>query len=269
MIKSTEIVKKRILAALLLTALSAAPAFAAHPLVSDDTGTHGWGKYQLEVNGEAGFDRQKQEGVETRTSSQQVAAILSAGLGERVDLVLGLPWQWNREKQDGSLISAGNGVGDASLEVKWRFWELEGFSLAIKPGLTLPTGDEDRGQGTGRVSGGVTLITTKEIAPVTIHLNTAYFRNEYGLESDRQANRRDIIRASLAALTEIVKNLQLTAEAGTESNCDRGSRTWPAFVTVGVIYSLRDNIDIDMGVKYGLNDPATDLALLAGASIHF
>jgi hypothetical protein len=166
-------------------------------------------------------------------------------------------------------MSAENGVGDASLELKWRFFEREGFSLAIKPGVTLPTGDEERGLGNGRIAGGVTMIATKEMAPVTMHLNASYFRNEYGLESDRQANRNDICSASVAALVEVVKNLQLAAEIGLESNSCRASNTWPAFIIGGVIYSLRDNIDLDLGVKRGLNEQATDLTLLAGFSMHF
>jgi hypothetical protein len=84
--------KGSIFTALLMTILFVAPAFASHPLVSDDTGTHGWGNFQLEINSEAGFDRQKQDGVEIKASTQQVAAILTAGLSERVDLVFGLPW---------------------------------------------------------------------------------------------------------------------------------------------------------------------------------
>jgi hypothetical protein len=258
-----------IAAGILLGILAAGEAFAAHPLVGDDTGTHGLGKYQLEVNGEAGFDRQKQGGVETKTASQQVATIVSAGLDETVDLVVGIPWQWTRVKQDGSLVAQDNGAGDASLEVKWRFYEQPGFSLAVKPGLLLPTGDAARGFGTGRIGGSIFLIATRELAPVTLHLNAGYVRNEFRRDEDRQANRNDIMRASLSTLTEVVKNLQLAAEIGLESNSDRTSRTWPAFILGGLIYSVRDNIELDFGIKHGLNEPATDLSLLAGLSVHF
>lgn len=253
--------------ALLLATLFVSPAFAAHPLVSDDTATHGPGKYQLEVNSEAGFDRQRQDSLES--SAQQVAAILSAGLGDRLDLVVGLPWQRMRAKQSGTLVQGGNGVGDVSLEVKWRFFEAAGFSLAVKPGVTLPSGDEDRGFGNGRFSGGVTMIATKELAPFTLHLNGAYVRNEFAREDDRQTRCRDGVRASLAALAGVAKNLQLAAEIALEKNSDRKKGTWPASVVGGAIYSLRDDLDVDLGVKLGLNEPATDLGVLAGFSLHF
>lgn len=260
---------KKIVCSAVLVTVFAVRAMAAHPLVGDDTTTHGWGKYQLELNSEAGFDRQKQAGVETRTSSRQVATIITAGLGERVDIVFGVPLQWIREKENGSLTASEKGVGDVSLEMKWRFFEKDGFSLAVKPVMTLPTGDEERGLGNGRISGGVTMIATKALAPITMHLNASYFRNEYGLESDRQANRNYVYRTSLSAMYEAARNLQLVAETCLESNVDRSSRTWPAFATVGAIYSLSDSLDLDLGIKGGLNDPATDLTLLAGLSMHF
>ena len=152
--------RRKVFCALLLTLLSAPSAFAAHPLVTDDTGTHGPGRYQLELNGEFSTDRQVSGGITTRADGSQLAAIISAGLGETVDLVVGIPWQWTREKQNNALLTGGNGVGDASLEIKWRFFEREGCSLAVKPGMTVPTGDEERGFGTGRISGGVSLIAT-------------------------------------------------------------------------------------------------------------
>jgi hypothetical protein len=33
--------------------------------------------------------------------------------------------------------------------VKWRFYEKDGLSFAIKPGIILPTGEEDKGLGDG------------------------------------------------------------------------------------------------------------------------
>jgi len=41
---------KKILTGLAITLLTAGVAFGAHPLITDDTGTQGKGKFQLEVN---------------------------------------------------------------------------------------------------------------------------------------------------------------------------------------------------------------------------
>ncbi|MDI6762198.1 MAG: transporter [Thermodesulfobacteriota bacterium] len=53
-----------------------------------------------------------------------------------------------REKRDGE--QAERGLSDFSFGLKWRFYEIEGFSFALKPGITLPTGNEKKGLGTGR-----------------------------------------------------------------------------------------------------------------------
>jgi hypothetical protein len=113
------------------------------------------------------------------------------------------------------------------------------------------------------------VIAVMDLFPVIFSLNASYFRNEYGREVNRQSCRRDIRRASLAVQGEVVRNVQLAGEAGLETNSDRTSRIWPAFATGGIIYSLRENMDLDFGVKAGLNDPAPDLVFLAGMSVHF
>ena len=122
-------------------------AFATHPLITDDAGTIGAGKTQLEVNGEYGHE--KEDGVTIETT--QGAASLSYGLNESMDLVIGLPYQHVRATDD-TTIMTDNGFSDTSLEVKWRFYEHDDLSLAIKPGITLPTGDDEAGFGAGKVS---------------------------------------------------------------------------------------------------------------------
>ena len=46
-------------------------------------------------------------------------------------------------------------------------------------------------------------------------------------------------------------------------------KKFACIATGGIIYSLRENMDLDFGVKAGLNDPAPDLVFLAGMSVHF
>jgi hypothetical protein len=100
-------------------------------------------------------------------------------------------------------------------------------------------------------------------------VNAAFTRNEFKLDADKEANRHDIWHASAAATWEMVKDLQLVANFGMESNGDNGSKKWPAFILGGVIYSVSENIDFDLGVKAGLNSPEPDLSLLTGVAYRF
>lgn len=259
---------KLLVAGVVVVGLSGS-AFAAHPLITDDTGTQGRGKYQLEFNGQVSRDRETFDGVETREIGAETVAAFSAGLHDSVDLVVGAPWVWSRIKEDGVVTGDENGSGDLSLELKWRFFEYKGFSLAVKPGMTLPSGNESRGLGNGKMSYGVTMIASQELAPFTLHANAAYSHNEFRLDADKGSNRRDIWHASVAVTCEVVKDLKVVANVGMETNGDRGSNAWPAFILGGVIYSVTDSLDLDLGAKGGLNGPEPDLALLAGIAYRF
>lgn len=238
--------------------------FAAHPLITDDTGTQGKGKFLLEVNSEVNYDKESEAGVKSKTTGGGVGTILSYGIIDNVDIVLGIPYQWFKVKEDGETISREKGLSDISLELKWRFYEREGWSFALKPGVTFPTGIEKKDLGTGRVTYGMFFITTKEIDPLAFHLNLGYTRNENKLDE-----RKDIWHISLASEWELIKDLKLVANIGVERNPDKTSNRPPAFILGGFIYCIAENFDIDIGLKGGLNKPETDLTILAGIAWRF
>lgn len=239
-------------------------AFAAHPLITDDTGTQGKGKFQAEVNSEFRYDKETEEGVTTKETGGEVATVLSYGVTDNIDIVLCFPYQWFKIKEDREVISKENGISDISLEVKWRFFEKDGLSFALKPGITLPTGDEKKGLGIGKVTYSMFFITTKEMKPWAYHLNLGYIRNENKVDE-----RRDIWHGSLASEVEVIKDLRAVANIGIERNPERASDTHPAFILGGLIYSVSENFDIDFGIKRGLNKPETDYAILFGIAFRF
>ena len=244
--------------------LMAGQSWAAHPLITDDTGTQGKGKFQLELNGQYDWDKQDSEGVSVKTEGGQAAAILSYGVAENVDLVLSLPYLWGKVKEEDVTVYDEKGIGDAVFEVKWRLFEKDGFSLALKPGISIPTGNDEKGLGAGLLGGHIFLIGSKELGSWAFHANLGYIRNE-----NKADERKDIWHASVAATWEVVKNLKLVANIGIERNPDDDANNDPAFLIGGVIYSVTENFDLDCGVKYGLNSSETDLSLMAGITYRF
>jgi len=234
-------------------------AFAAHPLITDDTGTQGKGRFQIELNAE--FEHEDEDGLEEETKG--LATIMSYGVLENVDLVFGIPYQSIRTKGEGATATE-TGLSDVSFEVKWRFYEKEGLSFALKPGLSLPTGDDEKGLGAGKTAYSAFFIATKEVEPWALHLNLGYIRN--GNKADEE---EDLWHASLAAQAEVLKNLNLVGNIGIEENADREADEHPAFILGGVIYSISENLDIDFGIKAGLNDPEADYSVLAGLAWRF
>lgn len=235
-------------------------SFAAHPLITDDTGTQGKGKSQFEVNG--GYGRDKDDGgVITKTT--EIAATLTYGISDPIDIILGLPYD-HRRIEDSGTVTKGDGISDMSIEMKWRFYEKDGLSFALKPGFTLPTGDEEKGLGSGRVTYHLFFIGTKDMKPWAFHLNLGYMRNE-----NKADEKKNVWHASLASTVEVIKNLKLVGNIGVETDVDRNLNIPDAFILGGVIYSLSENFDIDFGIKGGLSNPETDHAVLAGITWRF
>ena len=255
---------KTFLFSILMIPIYSGATFAAHPLITDDASTQGKGKFQIEVNSEFTYDKETEEGVTTRETGWEVSTIISYGIIDNVDIVLGIPYQWKKVKEDGVATSEENGISDISLEVKWRFYDRDDFGFALKPGMTFPTGDDERGLGAGRVTCTMFFITTKEIEPWAFHLNLGYIRNE-----NKVGERKDIWHVSLASEVEIINNLKGVGNIGIERNADKSSNTAPAFILGGLIYSILENLDIDLGIKAGLNKPETDYSVLAGITLKF
>jgi len=249
---------KKVFATVVLFLVFLGNSYAAHPLITDDTGTQGKGKFQLELNSEYGVD--KEDGVTSKTF--EFAPTLSYGLTDTIDIVLGVPYQ--HFKVEDTVTKKESGLSDTSVEVKWRFFEKDGLSFAVKPGISIPTGDENKGLGTGKVGYSAYLITTKELKPINIHFNLGYIRNENKFDE-----RKNILHASVAGEYEATEKLKIVANIGTETNTDKSSNVSPAFALAGIIYSVTENISVDAGYKYGLNTPETDNTYLFGVAIKF
>lgn len=251
----------RILMALLF---SACPAWAAHHLITDDTGTQGRGNFQIEVAGQYDWDKESAQGMSVKSEGGEIATTLSCGISENVDLVLGITYLWGKVKEGGTKVYGEQGFADTVVEAKWRLFEKGAFSLALKPGITIPTGNDEKDLGTGRLGGQLFLIASHEMEAWALHSKAGYIRNENNADE-----RTDIWHASVATTWEPVKKLQLGVNIGIERNPDHSTNNHPAFITGGLIYSVTEKFDIDLGVKYGLSKSETDISLMAGIAYRF
>lgn len=239
-------------------------SWAAHPLITDDSGTQGKGKFQIEVNGQYDSDKETVAGVSVKSTGGEIGATLSYGVIDDADLVLNVPYVWGKAAEDGVSVYDEKGFSDVSFEVKWRLFERDGLSFALKPGISIPTGNDEKGLGTGKTGYHLFFIGSKEMGLWAFHANLGYIRNENKVEEDE-----NLWHASLATTYELIKNLKLVANVGTEKNSDRTADNDPAFLIAGVIYSISENLDLDAGVKYGLTSSETDLSGLAGIAFRF
>lgn len=120
---------------------------AAHPLLTEDTGTQGAGRYQLELTHDLSTDQVSS----AKTRSRSINVVLSAGLTDSLDVILALPHERLIEGM-GATKTTTSGYADMEIAAKWRFYDMGPLSLALRPGLGLPTGNGDEGLGSGHPS---------------------------------------------------------------------------------------------------------------------
>jgi len=245
--------------------LRAVPVFGAHPLLTDDTFTQGKGKSQVEMS--FLYDSDDDDGIKTEISRPK--AQFTYGLLDPLDIILDIPYLFLQQTQGGETTS-NNGIGDITLSLKWRFFgEKEGLQFAIKPSVTFPTGDDEKGLGFGREAYGITLISTFDREAWCVSVNLGYLYNEYGLQSNRDAYRQDIWFAGLSGQLRVIEKLWLVGEVGVARNPDVTSDTPPAYILGGFIHEITKNVDLDIGYRYGLNKPMVDYSILSGITIRF
>lgn len=226
-------------------------AIAAHPLVTDDTATQGLGNHQLEFN----TDQLRDSDFRTRVG----AFTYSYGLQPNLDVFVNVPIS----------ISTPRGIGDLSLGAKWRFWEQQSSSIGLKPELLLPSGDVERELGTGRAGMAVTLLASHVFTPWTLHANVGFTMNRYKDSVSDDASRRTVWRLSAAASYAVNDTTAIVFDLGAGRNPERAVRANPAFALVGLIYTPYPEIDIDVGLKFGLNRAEVHRQLGAGLTLRF
>lgn len=251
--------------------------WAAHPFLTDDGGTQGAGGWQLELHAQRNrHDASADTGagpVRQQSRPTLFSPVLTYGLLDNLDIALGLNYLRFDTAENGIVTEDARGRSDTVLELKWRFYEKGDFSLAVKPGLTLPTGDENRGLGAGRASWGVNFIATQEVAPWTLLGNISYARPRFKLPQDEAAVRDSLWRVSGGAAYALSGNVKLVGEAGLRTNEARNDPFLPGrngqFAMLGAIWSPTKKTDLDVGVRKGLNRAETDTVLLAGATFRW
>jgi hypothetical protein len=234
-------------------------SYAAHPMITDDSGTQGTGKFQFEFNGQ--LDHDNDHGI--KNDATVLNAVLTYGISDTLDIAAGIPYLFTRFSAPG-VSDSQSGIGDASLNAKWRFFEKNGLSFALKPGVTFSTGDDTKGLGVGKATYSMFFITSTEAKPWAFHANLGYIRNENTADESQ-----DIWHASVAATCDIAENLKFVMDAGLETNREKTTHSPPEYLLAGLIYSVKENLDLDAGAKMGLDESEVDYSLLAGLTLRF
>lgn len=229
----------------LLVSGLAFPAHALHPLATDDAATVEAGAFELELSA----DQVRDDDASFKATSLAVG--LRHGLSPTVDIGLGTSWS---HFDLGS--SSGSGLSDSDLSLKWRFFEQGPLQLTLIPAITLPTGDEHDGLGSGEVSYGTTVAASWDLgADLNLHGNLGLSRENFDGGHDTP------LFASMAVTGHVNSSWLLAAEAGA-THYDGDAN--PAFATLAAVYSLSPASQVSFGYRFGLNDEHGDQLLTLG-----
>jgi len=143
------------------------------PLITDDPGTPGDGKWEINV----AFEAEKRR---TQRSYAIPLFDINYGLGDRLQLKYEVPWLVLDER--GAHTRAG--LGNSALGVKWRFFDQdkERIDMSIYPQLEFNSSDSavDR----GLVDRGLEFVlpfqVEKSFGPVSLNPEFGYVFHEYG-----------------------------------------------------------------------------------------
>lgn len=249
--------RAQVIAAVLL--LAAPATRAAHPLITEDTGTQGSGNFQLELTGE--YAREQRDDVLKTAFLGQ--AVLSYGLRDNLDLILGVPYLRLTSSSVGEQSTV-TGGGDVGIDLKWRFFEQGDLSLAVKPGITLPTGDRDKELGSARVRSSVYGVMSYTPDPWGWHLHMGYL-NYNNIEGDH----RSLWHLSTAGWYVLAKRYKFVVDIGAIAAPEREADSYYAFATGGLITSLTEKFDIDIGYRHALTELGPPYTLLAGMTFRW
>jgi len=239
---------------LLVVVMLLVPGFAfgsTLPLVTDDAVTIGKGKFDVDVTYNVGFD--------SDVTASNVAAKVTYGVAPNVDVIIEQPWSYVSFDGTGHT----KGFNDTVVASKYKFGVFKGIDLAAKASLSLPTADEFKGFGPGKVNLGVSLLATKPFAWGAVHANAGYTTNanDFGLN-------KNILNGSIAAEYIIIKNLVAVADFGVATNLLKDSDA-NTYLLGGVNYKITPKASIALGVKGGLSGSLANTTLLTGFTYKF
>jgi opacity protein-like surface antigen len=216
----------------LLFLLSADYAYAAHPLVTEDSGVQSTGKQQIEFSSD--------HNSEPNRHSQNASATYTYGANDQLDLFIALPMRW----------SATAGIGDASLGTKYLFSEKDGNSWALKTELFFPSGSTQKQLSKESHDLALTLVHSHKNAAWTMHSNLSLTQRNFNQEQSSIEQRATLWRASFATLYAVTPKIQVLLDMGVYQ-ADLKSETYgDQHLVAGCIFAVTDNLDLDLGIKY-------------------
>jgi hypothetical protein len=133
--------------------------------------------------------------------------------------------------------------------------------IALEPSVLIPTGDEAKGLGGGKIQFGILLVLEKHFWKVAGRANFGHFASNETTFNENFVNQFFYgVQIDFPVFTD---RLRLGTELTGEFGEDIGA---PLFSLTGFIFQITNDIVLDAGVELGLNDAGVELGVKQTAS---
>jgi hypothetical protein len=255
--------KKVLLPLLAVCCLAPAAAFAGlqHPLQVESAETVAPQKFEAETAIE--YNMFKVPG-DVKVNVFTIQETVTGGIMPKLDAFVSVPF--SSYKVDAPGQSRESGLNDVTIGARWGFAHVEHVELAVKPFISLPTGDENKNLGAGGTGFGALVAASMELSKeLACDANVRFTHqgtkgddfNEFGL--------------GVAGKFAATKELKIVGEVAAAKTDVKDSK-WTSNLTAGAVFAAQKNLDLDLGIRFGLasedseKDPIT---VLAGLTFKF
>lgn len=223
-------------------------SLAFYPFGAEDAQTlGGFGRFQAEAN--LVYFR-----YYDKTKHRDVIVQITAGLTEKMDLAVLLPYSYYRYTDSSSL----EGFNDVGVFLKHVPLKFGSYRLGYKAQINLDTGRE--GIGYGKTTANLNLILEREFKNFTFNTNLVYTKASYAEE----------LRDSYGFYLHVYGSVNRRLTAGAEFKYlvpeDKHTNKKDMHILIGALFHLTEKADVSLGFHKSLNRHGSfaDYGLLAG-----
>ncbi|MCZ7601453.1 MAG: transporter [Melioribacteraceae bacterium] len=223
---------------------------AGHPLRTEDGFPLGTNSFEIEIVSEY-YDY---------SNNSEISLPISFGYGitSSTDILVG--FSYHKYWDDRNNFSSFN---DILIELKQMIFT-EDVRFGIKPFISIPSGDEAKGFGKGKLNFGMMILLTKEWEKFHIHTQLGYQRNNNVVNENE-----NLWEYSIALEKLFSERFSGLLEFGIARSCCPDYIEPPKFISLGASYLLEENLAVSMGILKGIHSVDQHLGLTGGITITF
>jgi len=135
--------------------------------------------------------------------------------------------------------------------------------LGFKPGVTLPTGDDRAGRGTGKTTWGGTLMATYVRGPLEVNADLRAVRH------NNTVGERETLTHASAGIQYDLRRVRLVADMTRETALDPNASGPAYYYVAGVIWPIHRNFGVGAGYKKAGGGAALEDSWLVGAAVRW